>query len=396
MQCFQKNPNLRISAKRLLRHPWILSAKRTSAVVPTKPTEYGEAVKSVQKWNEALKSPSQNSLRRSARLASSLGDPAKPDVPRATPSTQSKQLPILSKPLPNPESFRSPEVDSGDNWDDDFDSSISPSALHLPHLRPHDNFAGLFSSENLKAYANFESVLEESTYIDDAEATVKRPIHQQMDLFDGPETVRPPSSSRPRPSKLKSDSAPQRQDVEPTTAFLRGIPKPGQFAKSKVAALARPSTLFRENTVEDYSDLLPTDETAFERKLQAMQVQQPKPLLLQPPSDPNKPHSADSFSPKLFHPSDLKTAPKSHYGSMRQRSSSSTSVRKMQRSQSEIEIQKYAEDDMEDFSDVFGHDGLAVSRKPESDSGSEHSLAVLNSKIYTSLVSQMIQPQRHD
>jgi serine/threonine protein kinase len=388
MQCFQKNPNLRISAKRLLKHSWILSAKRTSAVVPTKPTEYDEAVKSVQKWNEALKSPSQNSLRRSARLASSLGDPAKTDIPHATPSTQSKPAPNLPRPRPNAESFRSPEIDSSDNWDDDFDSSITPSALHLPHLRPHDNFAGLFSSEKLKAYANFESVLEESTFINDSEATVKRPIHQQTDHFDGPETVRPSASSRPRSSRSKPESAPHRQDVEPTTAFLRGIPKPTQLAKTKVAALARPSMLFRENTVEDYSDLLPTDESAFERKLQAMQVKQPKPLLLQPPSDSHKAHAADSFSPKLFHPSDLKTAPKSsHYGSTRQRSTSSTSVRKMQRSQSEIEIQKYAEDDMEDFSDVFGQDGLAVSRKPESDSGSEHSLAVLNSKIFPSFVS---------
>ena len=82
MQCFQKNPNLRISAKRLLKHPWILSAKRTVSVVPTKPTEYDEAVKSVQEWNEALKSPNNGSLRRASRpLSSSLGPPKKEPPP---------------------------------------------------------------------------------------------------------------------------------------------------------------------------------------------------------------------------------------------------------------------------------------------------------------------------
>ena len=52
MQCFQKDPNLRVSAKKLLKHPWIVSAKRGNT---SKPTEYDEAIKSVQEWNEALK-----------------------------------------------------------------------------------------------------------------------------------------------------------------------------------------------------------------------------------------------------------------------------------------------------------------------------------------------------
>ncbi|KAF2204726.1 Pkinase-domain-containing protein [Delitschia confertaspora ATCC 74209] len=394
MQCFQKNPNLRISAKRLLKHPWILSAKRTVSVVPTKPTEYDEAVKSVQKWNEALKSTSNNSLRRSARLAPSLGEsPPKKGMPPLAPLPERRPSPIdLPKPKATPDLFRSPEADSGDNWDADFDSSISPSALRLPHLRPHDNFAGLFSSEKLKAYASFESVTEEPSQIDDiSDVTVRSPLHVpklHVENFDGPETVRPPTSSGKRsPSKSRPqlDPSSHHQDnFEPKTAFLRGVAQSTQLPKHKVAALARPSALFRENTVEDYSDLLPADEGAFEKKLKAMQVTQPGSLLIPPGTDPNKAHTTDSFSPKLFHPSDLKTAPRSsHYDSSGQRSSSSTSMRKMQRSQSEIEIQKYAEDDKEDFSDILGHDGF----KAESDSGSEHSLAVINPKAFQSFIS---------
>ena len=73
--CFQKDCNLRISAKKLLRHPWMISARRQlaegkgrggdkSADVTPEGTpksssnynyNYDEAVLKVQEWNEALK-----------------------------------------------------------------------------------------------------------------------------------------------------------------------------------------------------------------------------------------------------------------------------------------------------------------------------------------------------
>lgn len=65
MQCFQKDPNLRVSARKLLKHPWIVNARRSDSVVPKKSTEYEEAVKSVQEWNEALRSPSAGTLKKS-------------------------------------------------------------------------------------------------------------------------------------------------------------------------------------------------------------------------------------------------------------------------------------------------------------------------------------------
>lgn len=67
--CFQKDCNLRISAKKLLRHPWMLAARRQMAghqraaegagngveKRPTSNYNYDEAVLKVQEWNEALK-----------------------------------------------------------------------------------------------------------------------------------------------------------------------------------------------------------------------------------------------------------------------------------------------------------------------------------------------------
>ncbi|KAF2833574.1 Pkinase-domain-containing protein [Ophiobolus disseminans] len=406
MECFQKNPTLRISAKRLLKHPWILSAKRTVPAVPTKPTEYTEAVKSVQEWNEALKSP--NSLRRSARLASGAPKPSPVSANGAV--AASRRAPVnvnlnLPKQRPSADSFRSPELDHDDNWDNDFAESISPRALQMPHLKPQDNFAGLFSSDKLKAFASFETVTEQTEY-GDGEATVKSPLNlqhfQKMPQGFAPKATgsAKANDAKARATILSSRStstiseAEERQDIQPRTAFLRGIPKAAQIPKTKVAALARPSQLFREDSVEDYSDLLPSDEVAFERKLAAMQYAQPPAMLpklqiVQAASS----SPSDSFSPRLFHPSDLKAAPKTtrdrSNGNIRQRSASSTSTRKLQRTQSEIEIQKYAEDEGDDFSDVFGdirHPHTNPSRA-ESDSDSEHSgLAMITSKMASSFV----------
>ncbi|OCK83656.1 Pkinase-domain-containing protein [Lepidopterella palustris CBS 459.81] len=401
MQCFQKNPNLRISAKRLLKHPWILSAKRTVSVVPTKPTEYDEAVKSVQEWNEALKSPNNSSLRRSSRpLTSSLG-PSKTDAPPKLKTAQPTKNGVnQTKARPNADLYRSPEVDTNDNWDDDFISSISPSALHLPHLRPQDNFAGLLSSEKLKLYATFESVTEEPVGVEESEGgdlTVRSPLHfPPRDQSNDVDTAGASSSARARvsSSKVKSPNNSTRgQDFEPKTAFLRGIPKVTQLSKSKVAALARPSAIFRENSVEDYSDLIAGDESAFEKKVQAMQVRLEISSRISVTDYFTQANPAESFSPKLFHPSDLKTAPRSTQNAkkgrtMRQRSASYTPEQKgIHRSQSEIEIQKYAEDDKDkDFSDIFGHVGPSLP-KADSDSGSEqNSLAMITSKMSSSFI----------
>jgi serine/threonine protein kinase len=61
LQCFQKDPNFRVSARKLLKHPWIAG---TNTKKPTSTTEdigattkFEDAVRSVQQWNEAIKSP---------------------------------------------------------------------------------------------------------------------------------------------------------------------------------------------------------------------------------------------------------------------------------------------------------------------------------------------------
>lgn len=387
MQCFQKDPNLRVSAKKLLKHPWIVSAKRADAVVPKKPTEYNEAVKSVQEWNEALKSPN-SSVRRAPRPMS-----VSPVPPRNDAATHLKTPAVAKGPLnlgvrkgQTTDLYQSPEDEAKDNWDDDFESSISPSALHLPHLKPHDNFAGLLSSEKLKAYATFDTVAEEENenWDDNFEGdlTVRSPM--QITNGDALQTVRPffpakattqdikhtaPTKSPSRPTS-KEHARKVSKDSQPKTQILRPMPNKAHAPKVKVPPGPRlPSDSFRENSQEDYSDLVAADDAAFQKKLNGLKV-----------------HKDDSFSPKLFHPSDLKNVPRSasrFSGSVRRPAPEIQDAAAMRRTRSSLEIQKYADkDEDEDFTDIFDKEDGAVLPKPDSESGSERgTLMMLNSKL---------------
>ncbi|KAG5364729.1 Cytokinesis protein [Yarrowia sp. E02] len=55
-QCFQKDPNLRVTAKKLLRHPWLAEARTDSERkhVSGPPKRYDEVVKSVEQFNQAV------------------------------------------------------------------------------------------------------------------------------------------------------------------------------------------------------------------------------------------------------------------------------------------------------------------------------------------------------
>lgn len=56
MQCFQKDPNLRVSARKLLRHAWIGGCRRAEAPVSKAPDNFNQAVEEVKQWNKALNS----------------------------------------------------------------------------------------------------------------------------------------------------------------------------------------------------------------------------------------------------------------------------------------------------------------------------------------------------
>jgi len=110
MQCFQKDPNLRVSARKLLKHAWIFGSRRSDAVVQTQP-RFDEAVKSVQQWNEALKSPNAGSIRKTPKPRVSSPIPPRLEQRPVLPQleTPSKGQMNLAKPNVIADAFRSPE-----------------------------------------------------------------------------------------------------------------------------------------------------------------------------------------------------------------------------------------------------------------------------------------------
>ncbi|KAF9483361.1 hypothetical protein BDN70DRAFT_873858 [Pholiota conissans] len=165
--CFQKDCNLRISGRKLLKHPWMVSARRQMADGKEKTGDsagerlsgpdgpggqkrnsnynYDEAVLKVQEWNEALKSPSKPSKHPSRNAR-----PSSPTQHRSSEIPQSTSLPSLgSGPSSGPTLWKSgpvpgnkaginlvekiqplaftlqPPEEQTDNWDDDFEEGIS-------------------------------------------------------------------------------------------------------------------------------------------------------------------------------------------------------------------------------------------------------------------------------
>ncbi|OSX57176.1 hypothetical protein POSPLADRAFT_1050231 [Postia placenta MAD-698-R-SB12] len=174
--CFQKDCNLRISAKKLLKHPWMVASRKqisgnqTSQDVaerrPQSNYNFDEAVLKVQEWNEALKSPSRPARNPDKRRTSVTDRDGRPQSPIAPPAyiptsmqprisvvpplpLQSSAVPTARKPvalntgkipagatqlghvreaLPMPFILQAPEEQT-DNWDDDFEEGISLTKL---------------------------------------------------------------------------------------------------------------------------------------------------------------------------------------------------------------------------------------------------------------------------
>lgn len=119
MQCFQKDPNLRVSARKLLKHPWIVGSRRTDTPVAKPLANFNEAVEEVKQWNEALKSPTgPGSLRASTRSNVASPMPARRDAPLRSVHNEQQGTGLitpakgplsLAKPKNQAEAFRSPE-----------------------------------------------------------------------------------------------------------------------------------------------------------------------------------------------------------------------------------------------------------------------------------------------
>ncbi|KAM3508113.1 hypothetical protein MY10362_001390 [Beauveria mimosiformis] len=364
MQCFQKDPNLRVTARKLMKHAWIIGCRRADAPVTKPPANFNEAVEEVKQWNKALNSSE-------THLRTSTGSDATPAL-RFPGGTPAKGPLLLQKSKFGVQAFKTPELADNDNWDNDFDTTISPSALQLPHLRTQDNFGGMLSSDRLKAFASANDLRNDISYDDDFEGellTIKGPSQHDLDLQQ--QTIRPISKAAAQAAEPRRHT---RQRSIPTHAADSSTqptrsPSKAHFG-NKFELPTRHDVAFREQSAEDYSDLLIENDNVFDQR-----VNQVKKGIRGPDS------------PQLFHPSDLTSLPRSMLapdgGSIKKKAATRPSVlpdRPMRRTRSSVEIQKFAEDDDEDFSDVFGPES-SIATKPVSERGSEDGGLMLLSKV---------------
>ncbi|KAJ7644441.1 hypothetical protein FB45DRAFT_897923 [Roridomyces roridus] len=183
--CFQKDCNLRISAKKLLRHPWMAAVRRQMADGKAPPAEegtenrsarpggqqagrrplsnynYDEAVLKVQEWNEALKSPSRPSKHPARNVSGRPASPPRDISASPSSSTAAGAWRVVSGSAPKahlaekiqipPLSFSlQPPEEQTDNWDDDFEEGISLTKLQALEKTAAEPDAGASAEENAR------------------------------------------------------------------------------------------------------------------------------------------------------------------------------------------------------------------------------------------------------
>ena len=377
MQCFQKDPNLRVSARKLLKHPWIASARRAEKVVAKNVTEYTEAVKSVQEWNEALKDSPEGGINRKNSRASA-GSPLPKDLRSAK---SSSKLPTQSARIPA-DRFRALEDPNDDVWDNDFPTAISSNPLRLPQLRQNDNFGSTIRTEGLGLTTGQSKTAGKENEVEDKDSTLRaavrnKPTIQTSSMAPPTSTVRrPPSPAKtsakghtrhkselPK-TKLKVGTASTPRKVSLPSARQSTILMESKAPVAKPILQTQPTRLFRESSVEDFSDLIEANEGSLDKKLKRMQLHNDGPSKIL--DSPTVTDLMESMKPPTKTGGSLKRPP-----APRGRIS-------MRRTRSSIEIQRYADnEDDEDFSDMFSQPSTIAKR---SDSGESNEL-MLSSKI---------------
>ncbi|EJU03326.1 Pkinase-domain-containing protein [Dacryopinax primogenitus] len=349
--CFQKDPNLRISAKKLLRHPWMMAATKKRESERQGEGGFEDAVQKVQEWNEALKSPPRNTNLTSGRRISRIIESKRADSPtpfkdrrgsKVSPHasdspTQALKVgspahPITMEKLRDPPALQSPEEQT-DNWDDDFEEDIPPAKLHALD-KVADPSKALIQSP-------IKQPIVESRHPDD-DATIKHTRNPDDD-----QTIRPNRSPSGFASPALSPSPPS--PLTPTTA------------PAKLGPID-----------EDYSDLVVEDEDEVNlmQKVAKLRITNGKGKLMWPEdiktvgldgglAAKTAPLLSRSVRPSISPLADAFESPNIVRSKSFSAGSMSLGRATGLKSQSSRELQKYSESEDEDYDDVFGKPGNA-------------------------------------
>ena len=164
-----------------------------------------------------------------------------------------------------------------DNWDDDFATAISPSALQLPHIKPQDHFGGLLSADRLKAFASIDNSRDITANWDndfDADFVTMKRLQQIPEDESQEKTIRPnykaqaraEKNAEPKPASSGKSSSPRKRSGgnhqrQKSSQAKIAVPP------SKFELPSRPDLAYREQSVEDYSDLFDDSESVFNQRM---------------------------------------------------------------------------------------------------------------------------------
>ncbi|PCH40431.1 kinase-like protein [Wolfiporia cocos MD-104 SS10] len=362
--CFQKDCNLRISAKKLLRHPWMVAARKqmagdsqtspggdgnkgdTTERRPLSNYNYDEAVLKVQEWNEALKSPSRPAKNPQRRKTTDVDLPPQSPSKHLSHASSSVQPMMSASPalqsspmlptrkltstsaatqghtretLPVPFILQPPEEQT-DNWDDDFEEGISLSKLHGMNTdKP------VVEGEKVEAFDNGQTI---------------RPTRSPQ----GPTSVPLPPVSSIKPEATSGDDDYSDIGFDDDDDKLQA--KVDEFKKRN--AIHR--GLFHPNDIKNFgirlqppgSSSAPPTGLSHRRSRPTLSPIAPSRAAMPAEPSPARAHSRSSSS--------LGPASKS-FGQIESR-----------HNPSQPEFGKYAEDDEEDYDDIFGKVNGATSQ----------------------------------
>ncbi|KAL1746839.1 hypothetical protein HDZ31DRAFT_33179 [Schizophyllum fasciatum] len=329
--CFQKDCNLRVSAKKLLRHPWMVSTRRQMVDAPRESQgpgrplsnyNYDEAVLKVQEWNEALKSPSRPSKHpsKSKPSASPAMDiqPLRLPVSTSAGSAGSGWKKIQPVFVPPPE-------EQTDNWDDDFEEGISLTKLQAPVRLPN------------KDANSVRAALDKSTSEE-----------ERTDGDDNAQTIRPHWSPSSGPVPLaKAPASEMNAIIEDYSDLAEDDDLEGKVADFKMKNSFRRG-LFHPDDIK----VLGLNSAGPSAPLSAPLFSDSPPRRSPRPSPIMLPTGKIAPSPATAQPRHARSSSfAGNLGEMRTSSMGQAEARKILNQQ---EFGKYAEDDDEDYDDVFG------------------------------------------
>ncbi|KAJ9051580.1 Protein kinase of the Mitotic Exit Network, variant 3 [Entomophthora muscae] len=194
LQCFQKDCNLRVSAKKLLKHPWIQNARLKGNGRKEAPkANFDEDLRKVQEWNEALKrnlSPD-NTIDNGKNMLSpnymqhstfkEEEDPIQSPVSGLMEMSPSSPTAPMKSRMLHISSFQPEEAE--DNWDNDFD--ISGTNININKIKkdgPENNHyrrpapprSNSKESSFEKAYLDDDYLIENLSHLENNEMILRR------------------------------------------------------------------------------------------------------------------------------------------------------------------------------------------------------------------------------